>query len=259
MHKDEMRQMVEAGLIPVPTRPRRGNDDDKSWARSPLWCEPWEETDRERLKRLEFVQEGGLATWLDGWLVVDVDGDEGDAWVQCRLRNGMLPPAPVLMRGDRYSLWYQAPNVERRRKRVNASLELLATGLKQVEGHWAGLEDYSWATRPPWRFAVEAPQWLQNRLRAPQAGVVALTPGKTPLWARMAAYLARCEPAVEGKGGWQRTQTTTFCFVQKFGGEVTRDGLIHALSTWNARCDPPWSDRAMEMFVDSALEARHEK
>lgn len=67
---------------------------------------------------------------------------------------------------------------------------------------------------------------------------------------RARAYLTRCEPAIEGKGGNNWTFATA-ALVRDYGlSEEACDALMH--STFNPRCVPPWSSEELSQIVHNA-------
>ncbi len=71
------------------------------------------------------------------------------------------------------------------------------------------------------------------------------------------AWLAQREPAVEGQNG--SAYTMGICAVITRGFALERDeDAQEALAEWNARCSPPWDDRAEAPAADSLLRKIHE-
>jgi hypothetical protein len=61
--------------------------------------------------------------------------------------------------------------------------------------------------------------------------------------ARARAFLRRVDPAVAGQRGDLHTFRVCCRIVRGFG--LADDEAIHALSEWNARCQPPWTEREL--------------
>jgi len=73
--------------------------------------------------------------------------------------------------------------------------------------------------------------------------------------ARAAAYLEKCEPAISGSGG----HTRTFLIAQKMvlGFELDEGTAFRLMQSWNARCQPPWSERELRRKIrEAALRGR---
>lgn len=78
------------------------------------------------------------------------------------------------------------------------------------------------------------------------------TPASADVEARAAAYLARCEPAVSGSGGHTRTFYVAQKLVRGFG--LDEETAYRLLASWNATCQPPWSERELRRKVRQAAE-----
>ena len=68
---------------------------------------------------------------------------------------------------------------------------------------------------------------------------------------RARAYVGKCEPAVSGDGGHNKTMYVVGCLTQKFG--LTADQAWPLLLEYNERCQPPWSTRELLHKLESAL------
>lgn len=87
---------------------------------------------------------------------------------------------------------------------------------------------------------------------AAASAVAALDPGRRRI-ARARAWLAKRDPAVEGKGGSTDTMTTAIevlAFVQ--GDRAT---ALSLLRPWNVTCQPPWPEDLLARKVDEAAKA----
>ena len=67
---------------------------------------------------------------------------------------------------------------------------------------------------------------------------------------RARAFLQRVDPAVAGQQG--DLQTFRVCCRIVRGFDLSDDEAVHALSEWNARCEPPWSERELRQKVTNA-------
>ena len=67
---------------------------------------------------------------------------------------------------------------------------------------------------------------------------------------RARAFLQRVDPAVAGQQG--DLQTFRVCCRVVRGFDLSDDEAVRALSEWNARCEPPWSERELRQKVTNA-------
>lgn len=67
---------------------------------------------------------------------------------------------------------------------------------------------------------------------------------------RARAYLERCDPAISGQGGHRQT----FVVAQKLvrGFALDDATALSLLGEWNARCQPPWSERELRRKIQQA-------
>ncbi len=86
---------------------------------------------------------------------------------------------------------------------------------------------------------------------------VAFVPSPRPLgrpdstaFLRARKYLACCDVAVSGSGGHNQTFVVASKLVKGFLLSV--DDAYDLLCEWNARCQPPWSDRELRRKVEQA-------
>ena len=77
-----------------------------------------------------------------------------------------------------------------------------------------------------------------------------MTPDKRQ---RVTSYLDRCQGAVSGRGGHDHTFRVTCAVVKGF--DCDADEAYEYLSSWNNRCDPPWSDPELRHKISSAQDA----
>lgn len=71
-------------------------------------------------------------------------------------------------------------------------------------------------------------------------------------------YLDKCEPAISKEKGHD-TAFATVCAVA-WGFDLVPEVAFDVLQSWNARCQPPWSDTELRHKIDDALKAtNHEK
>jgi hypothetical protein len=72
-----------------------------------------------------------------------------------------------------------------------------------------------------------------------------------PARERARRYLARVEPAIAGAGGDARTFAVAARVARGFG--LSEGEALEALADWNARCEPPWSERSLRRKIQNAL------
>jgi hypothetical protein len=75
----------------------------------------------------------------------------------------------------------------------------------------------------------------------------------TPVIERAQAYLDTCDVAVSGQHGHR----TTFIVAQKLvrGFQLSEEIAYKLMTSWNERCDPPWSERDLKRKVKQAAKA----
>ena len=71
---------------------------------------------------------------------------------------------------------------------------------------------------------------------------------------RARAFLQRVDPAVAGQQGDLRTFRVCCRIVRGF--DLSDDEAVRALTEWNARCEPPWSERELRQKVTNARTVR---
>lgn len=67
---------------------------------------------------------------------------------------------------------------------------------------------------------------------------------------RAQAYVAKMEPAIEGQEGDHQTLVACAVAVRDF--DLDDDSAAEALATWNATCQPPWSDDELALKIQNA-------
>lgn len=70
---------------------------------------------------------------------------------------------------------------------------------------------------------------------------------------RAARYLDRCDPAIEGSGG----DNHTFLIAQRIvrGFCLSEETAYRLMCSWNARCEPPWSEHGLRRKIRQAATA----
>ena len=74
---------------------------------------------------------------------------------------------------------------------------------------------------------------------------------------RVRAYLAKADPAIEGSDGSGTMFKVACVLVWGFGLDPEQALLL--LSEYNARCQPPWSEKELRHKLDDVLKVPHEK
>ena len=95
---------------------------------------------------------------------------------------------------------------------------------------------------PPPRVSEQAPAVRRRTL--------ASIPVRRNSVERARRYLAAVPPAVAGQGGDLRTFRVCCRLVRGFA--LTHDVALQLLADWNARCDPPWTDRELTAKLEHA-------
>lgn len=82
---------------------------------------------------------------------------------------------------------------------------------------------------------------------------LAVTSGRPEAYERAKKNLAKCDPAISGKGGHKALMWAAR--VVRWGYPLSRSEALELLkSDYNPRCKPPWSDADLEHKVDEANE-----
>jgi len=206
-----------------------------------------------------------------GVAVLDVDPRNGGAETIGRLfaEHGEPPRTPKVRSGGGGTHWYFMASravldeVRRSATDLGPGVELLK-GNHLVQAppslHKSGSQ-YAWLVAP-WQVSfAELPDWIVTAMRQ-QA-----RPAPTPLESirqqvlrmryhdqdrhviRARAYLAKTPGAVQGRGGYAHTNSTLYKAVAGF--DLTDAEGVEVAREWNARCEPPWSDREIVSKVQA--------
>jgi hypothetical protein len=93
-----------------------------------------------------------------------------------------------------------------------------------------------------------------ERIQARRAvGVSDDSAGRTE---RARRYLERVDPAISGAHGHDQTYAAACKLVKGFG--LGSEDAYKLLSTWNNRCQPPWSERDLRRKIEQARESQLE-
>lgn len=201
-------------------------------------------------------------------VLLDVDRDVQDVLRQLKRRADLPDPSYVVHTspGRAHILWrvcgFEAKTAERVQKRMAAELgaDLAATSVTQLTrlpGFWNHKHEEPYVVWVDYRDAEQ----VYTRRSFPAADVdEAVRPG--PILAgvsvlrmdrraeRARAYLARTPPAVAGQHGDLHTFQTCCRVVRGFA--LDDDQALAVLAEWNARCQPPWTQRELLQKIRSA-------
>jgi hypothetical protein len=89
-----------------------------------------------------------------------------------------------------------------------------------------------------------------TRVNDPRASTRQASMPETAILDRARRYLAAVPPAVAGQQGDLRTFRV--CCRLARGFELDTDAALQALADWNARCEPPWSERELIAKLEHA-------
>jgi hypothetical protein len=181
-------------------------------------------------------------------------------------RPDLPPPSYVLHSspGRLHVLWrvrdITPSRVERLQKELARELltDRAATSCTQTT-RLPGL--FSHKRQPSVRVGIEYLHWrdvfVPRDLPAVSAVTTpsSMTKARRPLPAtrsveRARTFLQRVDPAVAGQQGDLRTFRVCCRIVRGF--DLSDDEAVRALSEWNARCEPPWSERELRQKVTNA-------
>ena len=199
---------------------------------------------------------------------LDVDRDANEVLLQLESRSDMPPPSYVVHTspGRAHVLWrvrgFDTPAVERLQKQLAADVDgdLAATSVTQMTrlpGFWN--HKYS----DPYRVWIDyrdvcrvfTPEEFPSI--APSEPISSEPVARRCVWRgrraptdRAVIYLSRVPPAVTGHHGDLHTFQTCCRVVRGFA--LTVDEAFGVLAEWNARCEPPWTERELREKIRSA-------
>ncbi len=210
----------------------------------------------------------GLATGPvsgTGIMVIDVDPRNGgdESMRHLVAKHGRLPRTVTAATGG--GGWHLLFRLESGvRGKLAPGVDVKAAGgyiVAPPSIHASG-RHYRWLCRQaPWEIPVaDAPPWLTEILCTPAVPepVQMAAGGGQPLDVvnRARRYVAKCLPAISGRGG----HTSTFAVAQALvrGFELSEaQALEILLAEYNPRCLPPWSARELRHKVRQAASRGH--
>jgi hypothetical protein len=74
---------------------------------------------------------------------------------------------------------------------------------------------------------------------------------------RIRKYLEKCPPAISGQNGHDQAFKLACALV--WGFALPLDDALFYLRIWNAKCEPPWSEKELAHKVNSVLKMQHRK
>jgi hypothetical protein len=201
-------------------------------------------------------------------LFLDVDQDAQRVLRQLECRSDLPPPSYVVHTSpDRaHVLWrvrdFDPSAVEQLQKQLSTDVDgdLAATAVTQLTrlpGFWNHKYDEPYMVWVDYR-DIEHVYTPRNFPPTEHAACVRLEPivtersvlGYRSAAARARAYLSRVPPAVAGDHGDLHTFQTCCRVVRGFA--LDDDEALAVLAEWNARCQPPWTERELREKIRSA-------
>lgn len=194
-----------------------------------------------------------LGIACERFCVVDIDPRNGGAaWMSEQVGiHARLPLTPTAKTGsDGFHYLFRLPDFELR-GRAGPGVDVKKPGGYIVAAPSTTLRRYRWL-RPPETPLAELPGWLQALVRAeePPTRVPLGDTREVPLERRIErarAYLEHADPAVQGQSGSTKTLIVAAHVV--LGFLLPPDEALAALADWNARCQPPWSERELRKKI----------
>ncbi len=189
--------------------------------------------------------------------VVDIDPRNGGAeWMADMVgRHARLPATPTARTGSGgFHYLFKLPSFALK-GRAGPGVDIKKPGGYIVAAPSKTVERYRWL-RPPETPLAELPAWLQPLVRAdePPPRIRVSDIADVALERRIErarAYLEHVEPAIQGQNG--STRTLVAAAHVTLGFMLEPDHAMFAMSDWNQRCQPPWSDRELKRKIDQAL------
>jgi hypothetical protein len=204
--------------------------------------------------------DGNVGIYLggSGFVVLDFDGEAGLRTRDALLVDDMLPDTLTARSGSggehriyRFAAWHKQDEVSDRRVGVGWDVKRSGQFLVAPSRHPTG-GLYEWIDESS---IAELPDVLFERIRKLSAPAPASSrPPGVDMTRRARAYIERMPPAISGSGGHDATFAVARKLVQDFG--LSEADAWAVLVEYNARCQPPWSDRELRHKLTEAVKAR---
>lgn len=205
----------------------------------------------------------GIATGPEsGLLVVDIDGNDVEL-------PGVLRDLPrtVTARTSRglhlYLRYPTAITIGNSVKKMDLPVDVRGAGGYVVAPpslHQSGTR-YEWLVKPEDCELAEPSPELLAWLSASKASSAPINTRRVTTEAhlldRVGKYLDTCPPAISGQRGHDATFTVVCAIVNGFA--LDPETAHRVLQSWNARCQPPWTDKELRHKVDDALKVQHDR
>jgi len=201
----------------------------------------------------------GLRTGESGYVVLDTDTPEAEAWVQAHCPE--TPMQAVTGSGSTHRYYREPP-----RKEVRNAQALRGIPGLDVRGHGGFIvlppsihpvtgKPYQWVGEilPPEELPRFAPSWVYRRTRRRVLSVFAChDEAPDAILRRGRAYVAKIDKAVSGAGGHTKTLIAAFKILRltSFDLALAWELLLHYNAT---RCEPPWEEKDLKRKLDEAL------
>lgn len=243
----------------------------------PLW--PWKQYQERRpsegqvrifWNRVPDSNVGIVMGPVSNLIGIDVDGPEGIRLLD-ELADGRIitPTLQFDTPGGGLRYLYQWPKekeaaIRSLKRQGKEAIRLLGEGSQTVappSTHWTG-KRYAWrAFHDPENMKVApCPEWLLDALLnfehpiAPRPAMVPTSIPSDEATRRARAYLEKCDPAIAGQGGHNQTFKVACKLVKGFG--LNQETALELLMTvYNAKCQPPWSEKELRHKVESAAKS----
>jgi hypothetical protein len=189
----------------------------------------------------------GLRTGESGYIAVDTDTPEAEAYVLRRLPES--PMRAVSGGGSTHRYYGRPPRKEIRNrqgwKRI-PGLDIRGQGgyiVLPPSIHPETGAPYRWLTDllRPEDLPRFSPAWVYQRTRRRIRTLIIDDSDSAVRRAR--AYLTKVEGAVSGAGGHNTTMRVAGILIQKFG--LTIEQAWPLFVEWNRKCEPAWSDQEL--------------
>jgi hypothetical protein len=218
--------------------------------------------DRETLRELfGFTARNVAIAVAEDICVVDIDPRSGGIEAMAALvrENGDLPLTPRQRSGSGgVHLLFKRARGSLRGK-IASGIDLLGSGkyfIATPSIHACG-KPYVWLVAP-WDCAIAPmPAWLEARAVRSNPTKLATTSidhSSHDKIARARRYVERLPGAVSGSDGHRTAFVCVMKIVRGFAID-NEDLLLDLLASWNARCDPPWSEHELRHKIRQALSA----